>query len=142
MALANPWKSYRQVALQTAPPGQLVLLLYEGAIRFLERSLTGFAQDDPAQCNATISNNVLRAQDILRELDGALNVGEGGPLAQTLRGLYQYFDRRLTQSNLRKEAEGIQEVLQRLTVLRDAWAAMLRGEGQASPTMIAPLVAA
>ena len=55
----NPWQSYRQVATQTATPGQLVLMLFDGAIRFLDRALAGFDLDDPAECNSTVSNNVI-----------------------------------------------------------------------------------
>lgn len=128
MHLVNPWQSYRQVATQTAPPGQLVLMLYEGAIRFLECALGGFAKDDPAEFNLTINNNVLRAQEIIRELNVSLNMEDGGPFADNLRRLYDYLDRRLTDSNLKKEDTGIKEVIQRLSVLRDAWAAMLQGQ--------------
>lgn len=126
---ANPWQSYRQVATQTAPPGQLVLMLYEGAIRFLERALSGFAHDDPAEFNVTINNNVQRAQDIVRELNISLNMAVGGPFADNLRRLYDYLDRRLMESNLKKEDGGIREVIQHLAVLRDAWSALLQGQG-------------
>jgi flagellar secretion chaperone FliS len=129
----NPWKSYRQVATQTAPPGQLVLMLYEGAIRFLDRALTGFSMDDPAESNETINNNILRAQDILHELDASLNLEAGGELANTLRRLYLYLDWRLEQSNLQKQSGGLEEAIRRLTVLRDAWAAMLNGQLPSEP---------
>lgn len=118
-------RSYLQVATQTASPGHLVLMLYEGAIRFLEHSLQGFQMDDPAESNQTINNNILRAQAILDELSGALNLGEGGEFASNLRGLYSYLDRRLQESNLRKEQEGIVEAIRHLSILRDAWREML-----------------
>jgi flagellar protein FliS len=117
MHVANPWKSYRQVATQTAPPGQLVLMLYDGALRALERSQPGFTMQDPAQ-------------DIIRELNLALNVEQGGEFAATLRRLYDYFDRRLWESNVRKQREGVDEVIRHLTVLRDAWATMLNKQQQ------------
>src|SRR5882724_12147306 len=98
MHVANPWKSYRRIATQTAPPGQLVLMLYEGAIKFLERALPGFSCDDPAQANMLVHNNLQRAQDIIRELNASLNMEQGGEFAQTLRRLYDYFDRRLMES--------------------------------------------
>jgi flagellar protein FliS len=117
--------------MQTAPPGQLVLMLYEGAIRFLEKALAGFSKEDPAEFNSTINNNILRAQEILRELDMSLNLVEGGELALHLRRLYDYFDRRLTESNVKKEAGGIHEVISRVSDLRNAWASMLGGQGRA-----------
>ncbi len=132
----QPWQSYRQVSLQTASRGQLVLMLYDGAIRFLGCSLTGFELEDPGECNATISNNILKAQDIIRELDNSLNLQSGGELATTLRNLYHYFDWRLTESNLKKEPTGIREVIDRLTSLREAWSTALQGPRHdvASPT--------
>jgi len=127
----NPWVCYRQVATQTASPGQLVLMLYEGAIAFLERALHGFSLQDPAELNQTIGNNILRAQAILEELDRALDLAAGGDFAVRMRGLYHYLDRRLMESNLRKQSDGIREVRDRLSVIRDAWREML--EQQTSP---------
>jgi flagellin-specific chaperone FliS len=61
MRVANPWESYRHVATLTALPGQIVLMLYEGALRVLENALPGFAHDDPAQANMMIHNNLQKA---------------------------------------------------------------------------------
>src|SRR5258706_8647487 len=131
-APSNPWKSYQQVATKTAPPGQLVLMLYEGAVRFLERALAGFEIDDPAECNEAISNNIIRAQDIIFELNVTLNMNEGGKLAITLRSLYEYMDRRLMEGNLKKDQAAVKEVLDRVVMLREAWAQMLNNQGQTS----------
>jgi flagellar protein FliS len=128
MPLLHPSQSYRRTATQTAPPGQLVLMLYEGTLRFLEQSLTGFEKEDPIEFNGTINNNVLRAQEIIRELNRCLDMAAGGDLAFELRRLYDYFDRRLTESNIKKQPDGIREVITRISVLRHAWAKMLRGE--------------
>ena len=127
-SLRSPWNSYRQVALQTAAPGQIVLMLFEGALRSLDRALSGFQLDDPADANQAIHNNIQRAQEILQELNMALDTPNGGELAETLRGLYEYMDRRLLESNLRKTEDGILESRRHLTILRDAWAQMLQDE--------------
>ena len=129
------WQSYRQVATQTASPGQLVLLLYNGIIRFLEQARAGFAFDDPKEFNETINNNLQRAQAIINEMNQSLNMAEGGEFAQRMRGLYDYFDRLLQESNLAKTEPGILEVIKHVTVLRDAWAEMLqRGAGAVDTT--------
>ncbi|NOS70425.1 MAG: flagellar export chaperone FliS [Verrucomicrobia bacterium] len=133
----NPWQSYRQVATHTASPGQLVLMLYEGAIRFLEHARGGFDIEDPVDSVAAVNNNILRAQEIIRELDFSLNLKEGGELALQLRRLYDYFDRTLTEANQRKEVKGVHEVITRITTLRDAWAAMLKTRGETiDPSMV------
>lgn len=143
MPLINPWKSYHQTATLTAPPGQIVLMLYDGAIRFLERALNGFACSDPAELNMTVHNNLQRAGNVIRELDFALDLERGGELASTLHRLYEYFQRRLQDSNIRKERPGLEEVLQHLNGLRDAWATMLKGDGlPAQDTMASPIPSA
>ena len=126
--------------MKTATPGQIVLMLFEGAIRSLERAEMGFQVDDPAESNETIHNNIHRAQEILHELNMALDLANGGKLAETLRALYEYIDRRLVESNLRKSAEVLVEARRHLGVLRDAWAQML--QGQRSPEPSGSMVAA
>jgi len=132
------------VAAQTAPPGQLVLMLYEAALRDLEKALLGFRLKDPAEFNQTINNNIARAQQILTQLTISLDMEQGGDLARHLRGLYSYMNRRLVDSNVKKKADGIHEVIGHLTIIRDAWAKMLHGEtvapGEAEPDV--PLQAA
>jgi len=140
MRAPNPWKSYRETATLTAPPGQIVLMLFEGAIRSLERSLPGFTNTDPAEANMIIHNNLQRAQDIIRELNGALNMQEGGEFAANMRRLYDYLERRIWESNLKKNSAGVGEAIRHLTVLRDAWATMLAG--QSAPAQDRPALAA
>lgn len=131
MALPNPYQSYRRMAAQTATPGQLVLMLFDGAINFLERAAKGFELDDPLEFNATINNNILKAQAIINELNASLDMEAGGELAVNLRRLYEYMDFRLTESNRTKTPEGLREVIQRLGVIRDAWAEMMRRQNAA-----------
>lgn len=137
MNSAYSFRSYKTVATKTAPPGQLVVLLYEGAIRFLERALDGFQYEDPKEFNETINNNVLRAQEIIGELDNSLDLDQGGKLAFTLRGLYNYMDVQLTHSNANKSPEGIHDAIHRLSTLRDAWREMLAQQGGFQPAPVA-----
>ena len=125
----NPWQSYRQVATKTATPGQLVLMLFDGALRFLDKALVGFDFDDPLDSNLAINNNILKAQEIIRELNVSLNLELGGEFASTMRRLYNYYDLQLAQSNLKKDPEGVRLVIRLLSVIRGAWAEMLAGGG-------------
>jgi len=79
--------------------------------------------DDPKEFNETVNNSIQRAQAIINEMN--LNMAEGGEFAARMRGLYDYFDRRLQESNMTKRDEGILAVTKRITVLRDAWSEML-----------------
>ncbi len=128
----NPWSSYRQVATQTATPGQLVLMLFDGAIRFLERARLGFAEADPLAFNLAVNNNIQRAQAIIHELNTSLNLRDGGEIAANFKRLYDYMDERLQESNFQKTEPGVEDVLRRLGILREAWAEMLRRRGEDS----------
>jgi flagellar secretion chaperone FliS len=129
MANPNPWQSYRQVATTTASPGQLILMLYDGALRFLERARAGFSMDDPLEFNQTINNNILKAQAIVQELNHSLNMEAGGEYAATMRRLYGYLDLRLSEANQYKRETELEEVSKHLVVLRDAWKEMLQKQG-------------
>ena len=107
----NPWQSYRQAATKTATPGQLVLMLFDGALRFLDRALIGFDLDDPLESNLAINNNILKAQDIIRELNASLNMELGGEFSATMRRLYNYYDSQLSKSNLQKDPTGVQRLV-------------------------------
>lgn len=134
MPSSNSWLSYRQVATQTASPGQLILMLYDGTLRFLERALIGFNATDPLEFNQTINNNLLRAQAIINELNASLDMERGGEFSANMRRLYDYLDRRLQESNMNKDRNGTEEVLRRIGILRDAWAQMLSNQGQSHGT--------
>jgi flagellar protein FliS len=122
----KPWDSYRRVATQTASPAHLVLMLYDGAIGFLERALAGFDAADPVQINQAVNNNILRAQAIILELNAKLNMEAGGEISLNFRRLYNYFYARLREANFKKQKEPLEETLLRLRDLRDSWAQMLR----------------
>jgi flagellar protein FliS len=138
MPVPNPWKSYRRIAAQTAPPGQLVLMLFDGALNSLDRALLGFGQADLAERNATIHNNVQHTLNIVRELRFSLDLKAGGQLAETLCNLYCYFERRLTESNRKKSRDGIDEIIPMLKQLRDAWFQMLNSGAAANPANALP----
>ncbi len=136
--------SYRQISLETAPPGELVLMLYDGLIRFLGQARSGFDFEDPLERNQTVHNNTLRAQDILNELTVTLDLEQGGELAETLQDLYLYMGERLQDSNVNKDPAGLEEVIERITVVRDAWSQMLQeqhGAGSAIEGQLAEATA-
>jgi flagellar protein FliS len=122
----SPWQSYRKVAIQTASPAHMVLMLYDGAISFMERALMGFNHKDPLEFNQTINNNVLRAQAIIHEMNARLDMERGGEISDNFRRLYNYFNLRLQQANLKKKKEPLEEVLGHVRGLRESWAEMLR----------------
>ncbi|WP_414663089.1 flagellar export chaperone FliS [Horticoccus sp. 23ND18S-11] len=119
-------RTYRSNAVLTASPGQLVLMLYDGALKAIAIAREGFetSADDPRRI-AVINQQLMKAQAILSELQGGLNMEAGGEFARTMHRLYDYHNRRLLEANLRKQVEPVIEVERLLRELRDAWAQML-----------------
>ena len=88
-------------------------------------AIRAFAHEDPLDFNLTIHTNITKTQAIIRELNHALDLNNGGELGNSLSTLYIYFDDRLQEANISKDKEIIEEVLERITVLRDAWSESL-----------------
>src|ERR1041384_1298695 len=104
MVTAGYARTYRANAVLTASPGQLVLMLYDGALKALNLARDSCYQpvDDPRRIES-INTQLLKAQAILAELQGGLNMEAGGEFAQTMYRLYDYHNRRLFEANRRKE---------------------------------------
>ncbi len=115
MVIASPYEKYREVQVLTAPPERLVLLLYEGGVRFLEEAEGALEKGDLVKAH----ERLVRVQDILTELIAALDFNY--EVAHNLYALYDYFRRRLIEANLKKDVGAVREVLGFLKDLRDTW---------------------
>lgn len=110
-------QQYQQTQTHTMTPGQLVILLYDGAIKFLRR---GRKSIEAKQIEAA-HNAILRAEDIIMELDATLDDTKGKEIARQLHTLYLYCYRKLVEANLQKKVEPIDEVIGMLNSLLEAW---------------------
>jgi flagellar protein FliS len=126
MQLAQLARSYTTVAVNTATPGQLVLMLFDGALRFLSTAQHGFQVEGIGARNEQIHNNLIKTQRILRELQCSLDLKAGGEFATRMYALYDYMVEQLTRANLKKEQPPIHTVERLLGEIRDAWAQMLQ----------------
>jgi len=120
-------RTYQSQAVLTASPGQLVLMLYDGALRFLGHASDALKtpEDSPRRIEI-INTNLIKAQNILAELQASLNHEAGGEHAANLDRLYEYYMRRLLEANMKKTVEPVNEVENLIRQLRDGWAEMLR----------------
>ena len=133
----NKYQAYQSGAVFTASPAQLVLMLFDGAIKFLHIALEGFKHTDPLEFNLTIHQNVQKAQAIIRELRACLDPDKGPEFADKMTALYNYFDRKLQEGNMKKDQVPIQEVIRHLEVIRDAWKEMIQKQTAAVPNAAA-----
>ncbi|HEU5317865.1 MAG TPA: flagellar export chaperone FliS [Chloroflexota bacterium] len=114
---------YQRAQVETADPGQLVVLLYEGLVRFTGRGRLALEAGD----HESARRNLLRAQDIVAELMGSINV-EAGDIAQNLLRLYEYFYQRLVTANVKRDAAAAQEVEDLVRSLIPAWEEAARAQ--------------
>lgn len=125
VAIPNPYETYRRTQVQTAAPGELLLLLYDGAIKFAYQAKAAISAKDAA----TAHNKLVRVQDIIRELSVTLDHDASPEIAGRLALLYDYMMHLLVQANIKKDCEPLDQVIGMLQELRQTWRQVVRGVG-------------
>ncbi|MEN6428841.1 MAG: flagellar export chaperone FliS [Phycisphaerales bacterium] len=110
-------EAYQQAAVTTQSKGRLIVMLYDGAIKFLKLAVTELE----AANYAAKGRYIARAQDIINELNAVLDMDAGGEIAQNLRGLYLFMNRRLSQANAKRDPQMIREVIALMEELNQGW---------------------
>lgn len=116
MSYAN---TYREQAVTTASPAQLVLMMYDRALTGISRAMR--AHQDGLEGMETVNEELQRAQDIVSELLITLDLERGGQVAQSMATLYDFCMDRLIRANVSKDMTLLEPALRVLTELRDAW---------------------
>lgn len=117
--------SYLKTAVLTATPGQLTLMLFDGALKFINQARSGFQENNDIRRCEHVHNAITRAQAIVAELQHTLNLNVEGRLPQTLFQLYDYIFSQLQKANLEKDPAPLDLAESCLRPIRDSWAAML-----------------
>lgn len=121
MSTYTPQRStaaYQQSSVLTASPGRLVVMLYDGAGRFLAQAAAAMRDEKHAIAN----DRLRRGELIIDELLCTLNMEEGGIIASRLQGLYVFFLGQLTEARTTRDASKIDWVAGQIAELREAWA--------------------
>lgn len=113
--MRNPYEQYRQNQVFTTPPEELVLMLYDGVIRFIKKARTGIEQKNVQD----VHNNIVKAEAIISELMSNLDMNV--EVSNNLYSLYDYIYHRLTDANLEKSPAILDEVLELIQDLRNTW---------------------
>lgn len=115
--MARGADAYYQTHVQSRSPLELVVMLYDGALRFLDQAAEAMDRGDMASKAVALS----KAFAILAELQNTLNVRDGGDVARQLDALYSHMHDRLLDANVHRSSAPIREVVALLQPLRDAW---------------------
>lgn len=127
---ASATRAYTESSVLTAPPERLVVMLYDGAGRFLARAAALIRAGQPGPAGEPLG----RAQAIVHELLATLDP-EAGEIAERLQSIYLFCERTLVEAQLERDAGKVDSVARLLAELRDAWAEIAeQGQGAQEPT--------
>lgn len=118
----NPYQTYQKTQVETASQGKLILMLFDGAIKFTRSALQGIEEKNYEKTNTFL----MKTQAIISELMLSLDKDAGGEIAQNLYSLYDYMYWRLANANLKKDPEMVKEVLDMLTDFRQTWEEVIK----------------
>jgi flagellar protein FliS len=116
-AFARGANVYRQTEVQSRTPLELVVMLYDGAIRFIGDARDAIEHRDIARRGHSIS----RALAIISELQSSLDMKAGGDIASSLDALYNFVRDRLVDGSMRQDVRSLDEALRVLKTLREGW---------------------
>jgi flagellar secretion chaperone FliS len=136
LAYGRQVHEYRKNAVNGASPLQLIIMLYDGSLRFLEGGKRAMESGDREKQN----ENLQRAQKIVMELMSCLDMEQGGEISKNLLGIYSYVLNELVMANLRDEVEPIERCMKILRDLRESWCELekkLKAPEQAEVTALA-----
>ena len=117
MYATAPTRAYRESAIMTASPARLVVMLYDGARRFLTQGAQAMRTRDIARANERLK----RAEAIIQELLATLDMSQG-EVSERLSAIYNFCRRLLTEARLEQDADKIDQAIELLAELREAWA--------------------
>lgn len=115
--MKSAYQKYRNTQIQSASKEKLLLMLYEGCIRFMKQALLAIDKRDIAGRGL----NIGRAYDIVAELNNTLNFEAGGDLARNLEQLYMFVTDRLTKANVQNDKKPLEEALKIMETLYTGW---------------------
>lgn len=113
-------KQYQKSSIETASREQILIMLYDGCIQFLNKAK--YLLENDVKNVEEIHKNLVGAQNIIQEFINTLDHEVAPQLTANLESLYEYFLRRLVQANMKKDVKPVEEVLRLVKSLRDTWA--------------------
>lgn len=124
MALPSAYAQYNNSKIMTASPAELTLMLYDGAIKFCNIAIVAVEQKDIQKAHT----NIVKTERIIDYFRQTLDMNYA--VAQDFERVYSYLGKRLTQANIKKDTEILEEVNQHLHTMRDTWKQVMAANKQ------------
>jgi flagellar secretion chaperone FliS len=130
MSQKAAYQKYKTSAIQSASREKILLLLYEGAIKFTKKAIIACEQKNIAERGI----NIGRAYDIVMELNNTLDHKVGGQIAASLEQLYMFMTDQLTKANINGDPEPLKSVVKILETLYEGWVKAIESLKKANGT--------
>lgn len=124
MLANNGYAAYANNKILTASKPELTLMLYDGAIKFCNMAIAAVEESDVEKAHT----NIVKVERIIEEFQSTLNYKY--PVAKDFNNVYQYLQERLTQANIKKDKEILEEILKHLRTMRDTWKEVMHKSAQ------------
>ncbi len=118
----QPSRSYYETSVTTSSPEQLVVMLYQGAIRYLKQSVIEILKVDLVAKRQSVD----RAVAIVQHLQSTLDMERGGEISVELDRLYSYVLSRILDGSIKLETAPLEEAVKLLTTLLESWEEVAR----------------
>ncbi len=112
--------AYQDNAVSTQSKGRLIVMLYDGAIKFMKLAIVEMEKKNYEAKGRYLN----KAADIINELNAVLDMDAGGEIASNLRGLYLFMNRHLSQANIKCDPQMVREVIKLMEELNQSWKAI------------------
>lgn len=114
------YATYANNKITTASPADLVLMLYEGAIKFCNIAIVAIENNDIQKAH----DNIIKVERIIEEFQ--ISLDHRYATAKDFDEVYKYLSQRLLEANIKKDKEILEEVLKHLRTMRDTWKEVMR----------------
>ena len=116
----NGIAAYQDNTVTTQSKGRLIVMLYDGAIKFMKLAIRELETNNYEEKGLYIN----KAQDIINELNAILDTDAGGEIAANLRKLYCFMSNRLSEANIKRDPQMIRDVIKLMEELNQSWKAI------------------
>ena len=138
MGYNQAYNAYRDTNVKTASQGRLIVLLYEGAVKQLTLANSMFDENGklPVRSIEAFGKAILKAQEIITELQVSLDMEKGGEIAKNLMSLYIFLNKELTETNISKDQKRLEPIMKMISDLCESWRQAAASSANAPQTQV------
>ena len=108
---------YKQASVDTADRGKIIIMIYDHCLKWCRIAIDAMEKNEIEKRTTAI----FKVQDGITELHCSLDFEKGGEIAKNLDRLYEFYNKHLTDANIKNEVQNVKDILKMMSGLREAW---------------------